>query len=69
MKARRRSYAAYSTGGALAWTVILVIATRTDDEKKHRPARLTCAGWWLGLISATIARHIYPPPRRWRAPM
>jgi hypothetical protein len=23
-----------------------------------------CAGWWLGWISASIARVVYPPPTK-----
>jgi hypothetical protein len=23
---------------------------------------LVCGGWWIGWLSATIARSVYPPP-------
>jgi hypothetical protein len=25
---------------------------------------LVFAGWWIGWLSATIARAVYPPPKR-----
>ncbi len=68
MQARLKSYPAYGIGSAVAWLVVLAITTRTADEKKRRTIRLACAGWWLGWLSATIARQVYPPPLRWRAP-
>jgi hypothetical protein len=46
----------------LVWLIVLAIATRADDSKR-RTIQLTCAGWWLGWLSATIARQVYPPPR------
>ncbi len=67
MRIRRRTYAAYSIASAVVWLIILGISARIADENKRRTIRLTCAGWWLGWLSATIARHVYPPPPRWRA--
>ena len=64
MQVRRNTYTGYSIGCAVAWLVGLAIATRVADESKRRAIRLTCAGWWLGWLSATIARQVYPPPLR-----
>jgi hypothetical protein len=68
MRTRLKTYTAYGIGSAVAWLVILAIATGAADESKRRTIRLTCADWWLGWLSATIARQVYPPPLRWRAP-
>jgi len=67
MQTRLKSYAAYGIGSAVAWLVVLAITSRTTDERRQRAVRLTCAGWWLGWLSATIARQIYPPPGGKRA--
>ena len=58
----RGSYEAYSFGCVLVWLIILAIAAGAD-ESKRRTIQLTCAGWWLGWLLATIARQVYPPPR------
>ncbi|HXY44146.1 MAG TPA: hypothetical protein VEH29_08150 [Acidimicrobiales bacterium] len=68
MKARRGSYTSYGIGCALVWLVILAITSVTTDESKRRTIRMACAGWWLGWLSATTARYVYPPPRRWLVP-
>jgi len=62
MHAGRGSYKWYSFGCMLVWLIILAIAAGAD-ESKGRTLQLTCAGWWLGWLSATIARQGYPPPR------
>jgi hypothetical protein len=64
MRAPRGSYGRYGVGCALAWLVALAVAARVPDEGKRRAVRITCAGWWLGWLSATIARQVYPPPGR-----
>lgn len=66
MHKRARTYWSYSIGSALAWLVALAIAQRAPDTAKRRAIRVTCAGWWLGWLSASIARYVYPPPARWR---
>jgi hypothetical protein len=67
MPAQFRTYTVYGLGCAVAWLIVLAIATTLTDEGKRRTLRLMCAGWWLGWLSATIARQVYPPPLRWRA--
>jgi hypothetical protein len=39
------------------------LATRADEVTRER-IQVSCGGWWLGWLSATIARAGYPPPRR-----
>ena len=67
MRVPSKSYTAYGIGCVVTWLAILAIAAGAADEAKRRTIRLTCAGWWLGWVSATIARQVYPPPLRWRA--
>jgi len=66
MQTGHKTYTTYGIGCAMVWLVILAVTSRGDDEDKRRTIRLTCAGWWLGWLSATIARYVYPPPGRWR---
>jgi hypothetical protein len=65
---KERTYKRYGTACAVVWLVVLAVTTRSADPDKQRTIRVVCGGWWLGWLSATIARHVYPPPRRWRAP-
>lgn len=67
MRGRSKTYAGYSVASAVAWLVVLAAAAGVADDSKQRSIRVTCAGWWIGWLSATIARWVYPPPRRWRA--
>ncbi len=53
------TYKAYSLGCLVVWAAILVtVATRADDTHVQA-VLLVCAGWWLGWLSATIARYVY----------
>jgi hypothetical protein len=66
---RRNTYTAYGIGCAAVWAVILLVTQLTADAERRSTIRLTCAGWWMGWTSASIARVVYPPPkqRRWVA--
>jgi hypothetical protein len=65
--ARRNSYTAYSIGCAVVWAVILVATDRCADAQTRDKVRTTCGGWWMGWTSATIARVVYPPPKKTRS--
>lgn len=60
----RRNYWYYSIGLAVAWAIVLsvVFAIRPDRAQTFL---YIFAGYCLGWISTTIARYIYPPPKRW----
>ncbi len=61
---KRGTYTAYSLSCAVVWAVILIfVGTQADDEKR-KAVRAGFFGWWSGWTSATIARAVYPPPRR-----
>jgi membrane protein DedA with SNARE-associated domain len=66
MKLSLKTYTAYSIGCAVVWAVILtVVATKAGQVKVHT-FLLLFLGWVIGWLSATIARSVYPPPKRWR---
>ena len=48
---RFRNYWIYSAGLAIAWAVVLIL--------------LVFFGFCIGWVSTTIARYVYPPPKRW----
>ncbi|OBF59713.1 hypothetical protein A5756_04410 [Mycobacterium sp. 852002-53434_SCH5985345] len=61
----RATYTGYSIGCAFTWAVILsVVAVLYPD--RLRTFLLVGGGWLIGWISATIARSVYPPPKRQR---
>ena len=58
------SYGAYSVGCAVVWTVIwIVLAFQSTADHRHT-VFLVFLGWVIGWTSATIARSVYPGPRR-----
>jgi hypothetical protein len=61
-----RTYTAYSIGCVIAWAIILPAAAALDSKDILHTVMVLCGGWWIGWISATIARAVYPPPTRWR---
>ena len=63
MRWRRNSYMGYSIGCAIVWAVLLaVVSTAAGAHTRHKVV-LVFGGWWIGWLSATIARAVYPPPR------
>jgi uncharacterized membrane protein YjjB (DUF3815 family) len=65
MNVRRRSYAVYSIGIGIVWAVLLTV-TLLNAADRHRNIPLVLAGFAIGWLSATIARFVYPPPKKWR---
>jgi hypothetical protein len=61
---RRNTYEGYAFGCAAAWALILAIARRRTDRETQKTLERYCVGWWSGWISATIARMLYPPPKK-----
>lgn len=61
---RYRNYWIYSAGLAVAWAVVfIVVATRGHNES--RTVLPVFLGFCIGWVSTTIARYVYPPPKRW----
>jgi hypothetical protein len=68
MRSRLNTYTGYSAGCAAVWALILALGERRLDEEARTTLRLSCAGWWSGWLSATIARAGYPPPKKLSPP-
>jgi hypothetical protein len=60
----RNSYTGYSIGCATVWAVILAGVSSAADTATRNKFVLVFWGWWIGWLSATIARAVYPPPKR-----
>ena len=66
MRSRLNTYTAYSIGCAIVWAVILALVATAGTKHTAHKVLLVFAGWVLGWTSATIARYVYPPPKRGR---
>ncbi|OBA81872.1 hypothetical protein A9W99_13010 [Mycobacterium sp. 1164966.3] len=62
----RRSYTGYSIGCAIVWAGILAVVWVLASDATRHTFTVVFAGWVIGWLSATIARVVYPPPKRWR---
>jgi hypothetical protein len=68
MKDRLRTYTAYSIGCAIVWIVLIIIGVVTSKTSTQHTLLFVILGWVLGWTSATIARYVYPPPKKHRLP-
>jgi hypothetical protein len=66
MRQRLRTYTGYGIGCVIAWAIILPAVAVLDSKDILHIVLVLCGGWWIGWISATIARAVYPPSARWR---
>lgn len=64
MRRFSRSYTGYSIGCAIVWAAILAVVSRVTDSATRHAIVLVFGGWVIGWLSATIARAVYPPPKR-----
>lgn len=64
MKRRFHTYTAYSIGCAMVWVLILAGVSATADSVTRHKIVMVFGGWVIGWLSATIARAVYPPPKR-----
>lgn len=63
-----RNYWVYSTGCFVVWGLLLAVLAAQGDHHKTQDVLFVFAGWCLAWISTTIARFVYPPPKRWLKP-
>jgi hypothetical protein len=66
MNARMRSYTAYSIGVGIVWAILLILAPLGESAGKRNSILLVFFGFAIGWLSATIARYVYPPPKKHR---
>jgi hypothetical protein len=61
---RLNTFTAYSIGCGIAWAVVWALVLAFDS--KHTVAHVVWVflGWLIGWMSATIARLVYPPPKK-----
>jgi hypothetical protein len=62
--ARLNNYTAYSIGCAVAWAVVWAILAATAQKETLGYVLATFIAWVVGWTSATIARVVYPPPKK-----
>jgi len=60
----RNTYTGYSIGCAIVWAVILAGVSSAADSATRHKFMMVFGGWVIGWLSATIARAVYPPPKR-----
>jgi hypothetical protein len=62
---RFRNYWIYSAGLAIAWAVVLLLTLVIGGRERAQTTFLVFLGFCIGWVSTTIARYVYPPPKRW----
>jgi hypothetical protein len=62
---RCRSYWCYSAGCAIAWAVVLTLELTIRKGESAQLILLVFLGFCISWVSTTIARYVYPPPKRW----
>ena len=68
MRRFSNTYTGYSIGCAIVWAIALAAVSVVGGGAKSDTVRLVFAGWVIGWLSATIARSVYPPPKRHARP-
>jgi len=66
MNARRGTYTSYSIAVGIVWAVILVLVSLFGPADKRHTFFVVFGGFVIGWLSATIARYVYPPPKKYR---
>jgi len=62
----RNTYTGYAIGCAVVWALIWILAARCAKKETLDKLRIAFPGWVMGWTSATIARYVYPPPKKKR---
>lgn len=61
----RKSYKRYSVGLVVAWAIALILTRWLKGEVAFQSASVLCTGFFLGWLSTTIARNVYPKQKGW----
>ena len=64
IRSHLNTYTGYSIGSAAVWAILLATGRGMLGARNWEKLRLGAAAWWMGWLSATIARAGYPPPQQ-----
>ena len=67
MLPRYRNYWIYSAGLAIAWAIVLFLVLMIKGSESAQTTLLVFFGFCICWVSGTIARYVYPPPKRWES--
>ncbi len=62
---RFRNFWIYSAGLAIAWAIVLILVQTIRGSESAQTTLLVFYGFCIGWVLTTIARYVYPPPKRW----
>jgi hypothetical protein len=60
-----RNYWLYSAGCLVVWGIVLGVVASRGVHSRTENVLLVFGGFAVAWVSGTIARFVYPPPRRW----
>lgn len=60
-----RNFWIYSAGLAVSWAIVFILVSSTRGGGGVHALLPVFGGFCIGWISTTIARYVYPPPKRW----
>ena len=66
MRQRMGTYTGYSIAVGITWAIILIVVAAVAPAAKFRTFATVFGGFAIGWLSATIARVVYPPPKKYR---
>ena len=66
MNSRRGTYTTYSIGVGIVWAAVLVLTSIFASPDKRHTIFVVFGGFVIGWLSATIARMVYPPPKKYQ---
>jgi hypothetical protein len=61
----RGNYWNYSIGCFAVWGILLAVVAAKGNGHTTDKILLIFGGWSIAWVSTTIARFVYPPPKRW----
>jgi len=64
---RVRNFWRYSISLVITWAIVLILAVKIRGIEKAQPFFFVFWGFCIGWVSTTIARYVYPPPKKWEA--
>jgi hypothetical protein len=62
---KHRNYWIYSAGCLVLWGILLAVVASKGDSSRTHNILLVFGGFAIAWVSGTIARFVYPPPKRW----